>query len=110
MKTQNGDYDERMRFLNCLEDIQLNELRVLRVLMEKEPYHLESHIKSLRNENLFGIQRPVLPGLLPEMNSVDVDESVNRLNSLCITMEIKGGSELILTPFGTRLVNFILSD
>jgi SHS2 domain-containing protein len=110
IKAPGGDYDIKLRFLRCLEDLHWDEFIVLKVLSEKASYPSIHKRRSLRNDGLQGIQRPTLLTLLPQVNAMTMDEAVERLNILGITMIIKNGSEIILTPFGTRFVEFISSD
>lgn len=110
IKAPGGDYDDKLRFLRCIEDLHWDEFIVLKVLKEKASYPSIPSRPSLRHEGLQGIQRPTLLTLLNQLSDTAVDEAIERLNILGITMIIKNSGEIILTQFGTRFVEFILSD
>jgi len=86
------DYNEQMRFIRILEEIQIDQLKILKILFE------ENH----------GAQLPSLLHRLPDMTREQVRDLIMHLNSLCITeISTKDGS-IAVTEFGRRFVEYII--
>lgn len=95
VKAAGGDYQERRRFLRCLEEIETDHLHVLRVLMEKSA------------------QFPSLDHYLSERHPMArerIQEIVSHLASLNITIEMPQTREIRLTSFGQRFIRFMLQS
>lgn len=103
-------YDEQMRFLRALEQIQPDHIRVLRALMqETDP---ETNV-------LMGSPGQTLERRLPEMPTERIADLVSQLNDLRITnlgtlnvmMTGRGAEDLrsTITVFGKRFVDFLRS-
>lgn len=101
IKFPRESYDEQMRFLRALEEIQVCHIKLLRALV-KNP---QQNSKGLR-----GLQFPSLRFQLSDMSNDRVRDLVFHLNSLCITYIHEEGQMLTLTPFGKRFIRFIVKD
>jgi hypothetical protein len=101
-------YDETLRFLRVLEQLQADHVRVLRALLE-EP--------RTQQEVSFGSPRQTLKKRLPDIADGLLDDLVSQLNDLRVTnapslgtlMTGKGASFLraYVTPFGNRFVEYL---
>lgn len=102
-------YDEQVRFLQTLERLQPDHVRVLKAIMaEPDP-----------NTNLYmGSPRHVLERRLPGMSPERIDESVMQLNELHLT-ELENfrttmtghgaeNTKSAITPFGRRFTQFLV--
>ena len=101
-------YDEQLRFLKTLEDVQIDHLLVLKALSKtpenSENLIISSHIKTLSRR-------------LPEMNADHIEEIVSQLNdmrlvkltSLRVMMTPSGAEDLrhSVTDHGTRFIEYL---
>jgi hypothetical protein len=102
-------YDEQVRFLQTLERLQPDHIRVLKAIMAApDP-----------NTNLYmGSPRQVLEKRLPDMSADRIEESVLQLNDLRLTrlenfrttMTGHGAenTRTAITPFGQRFTRFLV--
>jgi len=107
VKNPGKSYDEQIRFLCTLEDLQADDLLILRAISQppsQDPEMLGSPMQTLRRR-------------LPQMNEQHIRELVNHLNDNRITtltnlgtiMTGRGAEDLVhlITPYGHRFVQFI---
>jgi hypothetical protein len=105
---QPGDgYDEQLRFLRTLEDLQPDHVRVLRALMQSpspDPGMIGSPSQTL-GRRLPGIAADQIADLISQLN----DARVTNLQSLKTTMTGRGAEDLrhCLTPFGQRFLLYL---
>lgn len=102
-------YDEQVRFLRVLEELQSDNIRVLRAVIQEPnpnpPYSIGSIGRTLKER-------------LPDMEDSSIADLVAQLNDLKITnmplggmMTAAGAQDLRgrLTPFGRRFVRYLQS-
>jgi len=104
-------YDEQLRFLKALEDVQIDHLRVLKALSET-PGNPESSIT--------GSPSQTLSCRLPEMSSDYIEEIVSQLNdmrlakltSLKVMMTPSGAEDLRhnVTEHGMRFMEYLINS
>lgn len=103
-----GPYDEQLRFLRTLEELQGDHIRILRAIFQ-EP--------SPETSSLTGSPIRTLQRRLPDMDEARIDDLVTQLNDLRITnlgslrvmMTARGAEDLrpTMTPYGQRFVRFL---
>ncbi|WP_321532932.1 hypothetical protein [uncultured Desulfuromonas sp.] len=101
-------YDEQLRFLKALEDVQIDHLRVLEALLET-PGNPKNSIT--------GSPSQTLSRRLPEMDSDHIEEIVSQLNdmrlakltSLKVMMTPSGAEDLrhSVTGHGVRFIEYL---
>ncbi|MDX9788869.1 MAG: hypothetical protein RBT11_18985 [Desulfobacterales bacterium] len=102
IKSATDDYDEQIRCLRIIEEMQIDHLKIIKVLIANTP------ADGKRNE---GMQFPSLQHHLPGIGGEKVRDLVMHLNSLCVTeMTPTGVSAIVLTGFGRRFVKYIIDD
>ena len=102
-------YDEQIRFLRNLEELQPDHIRVIRALMQ-DPDPAPGSM---------GSPSQTLSRRLPEIESEQIEDLVEQLNSMRLTkltnlrtMMTGSGAENLrysITPFGERFVRYIVS-
>jgi hypothetical protein len=100
VKSPGVSYDEQIRSLRILEELQVAHLKVLRALMDE----------LARNQGSLGLQFPSLQMRLPEMQRDHIRDLVLQLNNMGVTNIVEKGQILSLTPFGQRLIRFIVHN
>ena len=101
IKNPTVNYDEQVRFLRVIEDMQIDHLRIIRSLIER-PQEDTDGVK--------GLQLPSLLAILEDMDRDRARDLIIHLNSLCVTELRTEGDLLIFTPFGKRFINFIMES
>lgn len=107
IKTPGEAYDEQLRFLRTLEELQPDHLRVLHALSlppEGGSGWAGSQLQTLRNR-------------LPEMEEGRIQDLVSQLNDMRVTnltslktlMTFEGSQDMhhSVTPYGSRLLSYI---
>jgi len=112
IKSPGEPYDEQMRILKTLEQLQIEHMRIIKALNE-QPQAQEADM-------IFGAPITTLTRRLPDMPSDRIEELLYRLNdlhltnltSLRTTMTGRGAADLrhSITPFGRKFVDFILEE
>jgi len=110
VKFPNESYNEQLRFLRTLEELQSEHILIIRALIEKPQ----------ATNILFGSPAQTLSRRLPEIPRDRIEELVSQLNDLRITnlttlrvtMPGRGAENLrhFITAYGQRFVKFILRD
>jgi hypothetical protein len=89
-------HDEQIRFLNVIEELQIDELRVIKSIQKKP------------QKGTNGLQFPSLHSILKDLERDELRDLIIHLNNLCITeIEEKGGIH-VFTPFGKRFIKYIM--
>lgn len=101
-------YDEQIRFLRTLEDLQPDHVFVLRALLEAPPSD---------HEGIMGSPLQTLHKRLPALTRDHIEQLIAELNDLRLTnlqalktmMTAHGAQDLqhFVTPFGARLIRFL---
>ena len=89
-----GKYDEKIRFLRCLEDLEEDQLQVLKVF----------------NAHPDGIEFPSLDFQLKVMPRERIRDLLFHLSGLGIVDTVRSDGIIALSQFGQRFVQFIMSD
>lgn len=103
------DYDEKLRILRTLEQVQMDHIRVLKALLQEPDYgSITGNIGSVRQ---------TLEKRLPDLDSTKLIDLAEQLASMGLTnsvmfttmMTARGAEELrhIVTPYGRRFLEFI---
>jgi len=110
VKSPGDSYNEQLRFLRTLEELQSEHICVIRALMENPQ----------ETDALFGSPGQTLSRRLPNIPIERIEDLVSQLNNLLITNQInmhttmtsRGAEDLrhYITPYGQRFVNFIIRD
>ena len=108
IKSPGKPYDEQLRFLRMIENIQPDHIRVLKAL--SQPPDLQPNAS-------VGSPRATLAKRLPDIPRNHIEELINQLNdmritnltSMGITMTAQGAEELTdsITSFGSQFLRFI---
>ena len=104
-----GSYDEKLRFLRTLEELQPDHLRVLKALMADDDQAasgsgIGSQIQTLQ-ERLPGIGRDQILELVDQLNRM----ALTNMQSLMTIMTASGARRLshAITPYGQRFVRLL---
>lgn len=110
VKSPIESYDEQLRFLRSLEELQSEHIFVIRALME-EPQATNA---------IMGSPGQTMARRLPEIPRDRIEELVNQLNdlritnltSMRVTMTGRGAEDLrhSITEYGKRFVKFIMKN
>jgi len=100
VKSLGDSYDEQIQSLRILEELQVDHLKVLRAFMDE----------LARNQSSLGLQFPSLQMRLAEMQRDHIRDLVSQLNNMGVTNIVEKGQILSLTPFGQRLIRYIVHD
>lgn len=107
IKSPGESYDEQLRFLRTLEELQGDHIRVVRALMQT-PESITggtgSQISTLERR-LRDMKRERITDLVDQLNAM----RITKLADLDVTMSAHGAANLqkALTPYGRRLVAYI---
>ncbi len=109
IKSPGEPYDEQIRFLNTLEQLQPDHLKIIRAFAQQpksDPGMMGSPLQTLRQR-------------LPEMDETRIEDLVSQLNDMRVTgqtslktMMTGSGAEnlqLSITQYGQRFLKFIIS-
>jgi hypothetical protein len=112
IKSPGEPYEEQLRFLRSLEEVQPDHIQVLRALMQKPDSDLASGFS--------GSPRQTLSSRLPDIPADHIEDLISQLNDMRITnlttmrtmMTARGAQNLehTITPFGQRFLNFIMDE
>jgi AcrR family transcriptional regulator len=107
IKHPGSDYDEQLRFLKTLDELDPDHIKILRALLqgpESDLGMMGSPIQTLRQR-------------IPEMTEAQIEQLVNGLNdrrltsmtSLRTMMTAHGAADLqhAVTPYGRRLLRYV---
>jgi hypothetical protein len=107
IKHPGGDYDEQLRFLKTLDELDPDHIRILRAFLQRPESGfgtMGSPIQTLRHR-------------IPAMKEAQIEQLVNALNDRRITamtslrtmMTAHGAADLehAVTPFGRRFLSYI---
>jgi hypothetical protein len=110
IKSPGEPYNEQLRLLRALEEIQPDHIKVLRALMQKPDSDLASGYS--------GSPSHTLSRRLPDIPADHIEDLVSQLNDMRITnlttmrtlMTAHGAQNLehTITPFGQRFLKFVL--
>ncbi|MCI0427561.1 MAG: hypothetical protein L0Z46_06060 [Nitrospiraceae bacterium] len=108
IKSPTGTYDEKLRFLRTMEELQPDHLLVLKALSAAPD----------ANPGMMGSPSQTLSKRLPQMNEAQITELVSQLNDMRITnlgslkvmMTGHGAADLrhSITQYGRRFVEYVL--
>jgi len=109
IKSPGEPYDEQIRFLRTLEELQPDHLRLLRALSQApDP-----------NPSMMGSPNQTLRRRLPELDETRIGDLISQLNglrvtnltSLKVTMTGHGAEDLrhSVTPYGQRFLRYIMT-
>lgn len=111
IKSPGEPYDEQLRFLRTLEEMQPDQITLLKAINQ------EPEVDTGRTAFVAGSSLHVLKGRLPQMDEDRIEELVNQLNdmwvinftSLKTVMTASGARSLAstITPYGLRFMKFI---
>ena len=112
IKSPGEPYEEQLRFLRTLEEMQPDHIQVLRALMQKPDSHLVSGFS--------GSPRQTLSKRPPDIPADRIEDLVSQLNDMRITtltamrtmMTARGTQNLehTITSFGQRFLKFIMDE
>lgn len=107
IKHPGGDYDQQLRFLKTLGELNLDHIRILRTLLQRP----ESDLGTM------GSPMQTLRKRIPEIAETHIEQLVNELNdrritsltSLRTTMTAHGAANLqhAVTPYGRRFLSYL---
>ena len=103
------DYDEKLRILRTLEQVQMDHIRVLKALLQEPDYgSITGSIGSVRQ---------TLEKRLPDLDGTKLIDLAEQLATMRLTnsvmfttmMTARGAEELqhIVTPYGRRFLEFV---
>jgi hypothetical protein len=101
IKNPSSNYDEQVRFLRVIGDMQIDQLRIIKSLLEK-PQEGPDGVK--------GLQFPSLLAILEGMDRDVARDLIIHLNSLCVTELMAKGDMIVFTPFGKRFIKYIIDS
>jgi hypothetical protein len=109
MLQPDGSYDEKLRFLRTLEEVQVDHIRTLKALMAAPDPEASGGFS--------GSPMQTLEQRLPGMESERISDLVDQLNRMALTnmrslmtmMTASGAQQLshAITPYGQRFVRFL---
>jgi hypothetical protein len=107
IKQPGGDYDEQVRFVKTLDDLDPDHVQLLRALVQRPETNLGmigSPIQTLR-QRVPGMTEARVEQLVNELN----DRRITSLTSLRTTMTAQGAADLhdVVTPYGRRFLGYI---
>ena len=115
VKSPSDGYDEQLRILRVVEQLQVDHVRILRALLVDPASPAEQ--KAINSEHTSS-QLQVLKQRLPNMNDEHISDLVTQLNDLRVTVlnslnsmsTPRGAHDLrrALTPFGERFVEYVV--
>jgi len=112
IKNQTNDtYDEKLRFLRTLEEMQIDHIYILRAMM-LEPDPNPANIMGSVNSTLKKRLPSIPPDRIKDLAEQLTDMKVANLANLGVTMTARGAEELqsCITTYGHRFIGYILSD
>ncbi len=107
----NDTYDEKLRFLKTLEEMQIDHIYILRAMMlqpDPNPANIVGSVNSTLKKRLPSMP----PDRIKDLAEQLTDMKVANLANLGGTMTARGAEELQsrITPYGHRFIRYILSD
>jgi hypothetical protein len=107
-----GPYDEQLRVLRILEELQAAHILLLRaVIQEPDPRYADGYMGSFSQtltRRMPGLYREQLGDLIAQLN----DFRIVQIGSLNTTATARGAEDMrhTVTPFGQRFVEYILAS
>jgi hypothetical protein len=96
IKNPTVKHDEQIRFLNVLEELQIDELRVIKSIQKKP------------QKGTNGLQFPSLHSILKDLERDELRDLIMHLDNMCVTEIVDNGGMHVLTPFGKRFIKYIM--